>query len=387
MRIYHYLIIVIFIFIWGCKEDPPVEPDTSIAPEVKIVWPPNGSNVLDTTYLTIDATDDKGVTKIEIFIDNINYEALTMTIKPYRAIINAEYYDPSTPHTIIAKAYDGDQNVTSSEEISINTFQFQPTNLIATLTSDTSVTLRWRDNSNVESGFEIEQKTQSGNWAHLTFADSNITTLAVPGIYLTSEVYSFRIRSFNSNTTSTYSDIDTAKLVVPVPNNIKLKSQTSHSILLSWNDNCNFETGYQIERSLNNQPFIEIGETGISQSTFIVSGLDTAFTYKYRVRTKTSHNVSVYSEVINSDFLLSGVFRKFLLAHTGTLRSGVITHDDQFAITSADDKTIKIFSTETGSLVRSIDAHDLTIYKLALSPDGNTIASASDDKKIKLWRI
>lgn len=380
---YYYLIIALFIFLGGCKEEPPVKPDTSIAPDVKIVWPPNGANVLDTTYLTIEATDDRGLEKIEIFIDNINYESLTMTMEPYIAIINAEYFDPSEPHTIIAKAYDLDQNVSSSEEISINTIQFQPTNLTATLTSDTSLTLRWRDNSNVEKGFHIEQKISNNTWTPLLTVDSNIVTVTVSGVFRTSEIYHYRVRSFNDNVNSSFSPEDTATITIPKPDNLKAIGVSKNSLRITWSDRCNFETGYRIERSVNGGAFNTVGEVNSNQSEYLVTNLDTINTYRFQIKTITSHNLSLSSESINTGYIFSGSVNRTLSGQMGVIKHGLFTPDDQYIITGGVDRNINIFDTQTGVLLRTI-LNEAPVNYIDISGDMTLLAVALEDGNVSI---
>ncbi len=59
--------------------------------------------------------------------------------------------------------------------------------------------------------------------------------------------------------------------------------------------------------------------------------------------------------------------------------------DKTHIATSAGDKTVKIWSIESGRLVRTLAGHSGTVTSIAYSPDGSAIASASYDKTLKLW--
>ncbi|MEQ8385003.1 MAG: AAA-like domain-containing protein [Coleofasciculus sp. A1-SPW-01] len=59
--------------------------------------------------------------------------------------------------------------------------------------------------------------------------------------------------------------------------------------------------------------------------------------------------------------------------------------DGSMIASAGDDKTIKLWQYD-GTLLTSIKAHSDTIKSVAFSPDSQLIASASKDKTVKLWR-
>ncbi|MFH7026340.1 MAG: WD40 repeat domain-containing protein [Heteroscytonema crispum UTEX LB 1556] len=48
------------------------------------------------------------------------------------------------------------------------------------------------------------------------------------------------------------------------------------------------------------------------------------------------------------------------------------------------DKTIKLWNLQDGKLLRTLTGHSLQIQSLVITPDGQTLASTSLDKTIKL---
>ena len=54
---------------------------------------------------------------------------------------------------------------------------------------------------------------------------------------------------------------------------------------------------------------------------------------------------------------------------------------------AGDDHAVRIWSTSTGKVIRTLKGHADWVRSLAFSPDGQTLASAGDDREIVLWRV
>ena len=60
---------------------------------------------------------------------------------------------------------------------------------------------------------------------------------------------------------------------------------------------------------------------------------------------------------------------------------------DGSTIATASNKNIKLWNTKTGREISTLNSHSQPITTLAISPDGQTLVSGSDDKTIKLWNL
>ena len=61
--------------------------------------------------------------------------------------------------------------------------------------------------------------------------------------------------------------------------------------------------------------------------------------------------------------------------------------DGKTLASASDDKTIKLWDAATGKEQATLKGHTNEVMSVAFSPDGKTLASGSEDKTIKLWDV
>lgn len=145
-----FILPFLFLFlIISCKENS-TEPTDSEKPTVAILYPGNGAEIkADTLYKIIaDASDNKGVTKVEFYIDGQNTSSDSSS--PYE--YNWNTTGLSGDHTIMAKGYDAANNIGTSSVISVKikgianhapAFPSNPNPLNTATGISTSPTLNW----------------------------------------------------------------------------------------------------------------------------------------------------------------------------------------------------------------------------------------------------
>ncbi|MFB2934036.1 AAA-like domain-containing protein [Aerosakkonemataceae cyanobacterium BLCC-F154] len=74
-----------------------------------------------------------------------------------------------------------------------------------------------------------------------------------------------------------------------------------------------------------------------------------------------------------------------LIGHQGSVLSVDISPNNQFIATASNDKTVKVWRRD-GTLLHTLK-HSATVHRVAFSPDSRLIVSGSLDGKIKLWGI
>jgi hypothetical protein len=105
--------LVLLLFAIGCSKDDtntnPGNPD-KVVPVVKINSPKANDSVgRSTLYVSVNATDDVGVVKVEVYIDN-SAVPVTITKEPWETRIDITALLDGA-HTVYAKAYDAAGNI------------------------------------------------------------------------------------------------------------------------------------------------------------------------------------------------------------------------------------------------------------------------------------
>ena len=72
-------------------------------------------------------------------------------------------------------------------------------------------------------------------------------------------------------------------------------------------------------------------------------------------------------------------------AHLDLVEAIAFTADDRYIASGGNDRTIRIWRTDDGQLVRTMFGHTSAIKVIAFSPQGHYLASGARDGKIKIW--
>ena len=77
-----------------------------------------------------------------------------------------------------------------------------------------------------------------------------------------------------------------------------------------------------------------------------------------------------------------------IAGHTGTVRGVAISPDGKTVASASDDSTIGLWSTATGDATRApLTGHTKGVMAVAYSPDGRYLASGGEDGQVRLWDV
>jgi hypothetical protein len=82
-----------------------------------------------------------------------------------------------------------------------------------------------------------------------------------------------------------------------------------------------------------------------------------------------------------------GSLLRNLEGHADSVRSVAISADGKTALSGSDDMTLKLWDLTTGQALKTLQGHGDWVMSVAISADGKTTLSGSDDMTLKLWDL
>ncbi|WP_335016982.1 WD40 repeat domain-containing protein [Nostoc sp.] len=130
------------------------------------------------------------------------------------------------------------------------------------------------------------------------------------------------------------------------------------------------------------QPVISRLNTPLSwECVHIIPGIS----WKIALSPKEDILASVAGRVIHLFSSTTGQLLRTLSGHSERVNSVAISSDGQMLASGSDDKTIKLWSIATGKEIYSL-SHFNSVKSVAFTPNGDGLAAGDNSGNIKIWR-
>ncbi|WP_158281559.1 LamG-like jellyroll fold domain-containing protein [Sediminitomix flava] len=169
---------------------------------------------------------------------------------------------------------------------------------------ESKITFSWTDNSDNETGFVIEEKTDTNTWTMLAEVNADVSSyiFTLENIRVTA---TFRVKAVvNDESRSNYSEELMVEGIeappVSAPSNLvyTLDENDNTLVSLNWIDNSDNETYFVIEEKKAQQAWTILDSTEANVNSFTFNVLDISVGLKYRVKAINTEVESEYSNTV-----------------------------------------------------------------------------------------
>ncbi len=189
---------------------------------------------------------------------------------------------------------------------SVVTLPLAPSNVSSANITINSATIKWTDNSNNEDGFEIYRSSSATEgFVKIGITPANATEFNNSSLDANATYY-YKILAFNSVGKSAFTPVfslttlpDSIATLPLAPSNVTSANISKNSATIKWTDNSSNESGFQIQRAINNGNFTILRFLESNQTTFVDNDIEENITYSYRIRAFNIVGYSNFSNTLN----------------------------------------------------------------------------------------
>jgi hypothetical protein len=271
----------------GAPDAIPDEPDSLSAVAGSASW-------IDLAW--VDKSDNEAGFYIERRPQGGIHEQIAMVAASVTGYADTDV-DASSTYCYRVRAYNGLGESDYCTEACATTVPNGPSHLAASAMSSSRIDLTWRDNSNDETGFEIECRPQGGSYSQIATVDTDVTAYSSTGLS-SATIYCYRVRAYDT-TAGNSAYCAEACAIAYAPHLVAVAAGSSR-IDLTWDDALNYENGYTVQRrtyagGAGWGSWMGIVTLPANATDFADLAVTSGGLYQYRVRAYASEAESAWS--------------------------------------------------------------------------------------------
>ena len=198
------------------------------------------------------------------------------------------------------------------------------------------------------------------------------------------------VNNYSSTTSDHLPIYATFNFEIKSATDLTAKTDTYDKAILTWKDNTNNETGFEIERSTDGITFVKVGDVAVNIVTFTNDNLKDGIKYFYRLRTIALEGKSKYSnvaEVTTTKILVSEPLEGDLLINispnptSGNVKIQAFGKTFDFSLTNLSGKSIMENSGNLDAVNQSING------KLSTLPAGIYLLKIQKGDRTEVLKI
>lgn len=241
--------------------------------QINLSWRDNSS---DETFFRVERKPAGASTWVEIAVVSAN---------------STSYLDSSvtcgSTYTYRVRASNGNGFSAYSSEVTglTNACLNTPENLSAQAFSSAGIEIRWSDESDNESGFNVERRAVgTSSWISVGSVGMNFEHYLDIGLNCETS-YEYRVQAYNQEGTSNYSGIVSAATYLCTPSDFSYEAISQSRIRLQWADNSQWEENYLLTRRISEgNSWMDYVLTANSTSFEDTQGLLCGTAYEYELQ-------------------------------------------------------------------------------------------------------